>query len=82
LAFKGLKNHDDSKQSNQFKQTGHVARIGEMRNAYEIYVGKLKGRFDLGNVREDRRIIKSDRKVIGLMLYNKIVLLEMCCNTT
>jgi hypothetical protein len=44
--------------------------------------GSLKGRFELGNVRDDGRIIKSDGEVLGVMLYNKFVWLKMGCNTT
>lgn len=40
----------------------------------------LKERFEGGNVREDGKIIKSDREVIGLMQYNKFVWLEKGCN--
>jgi hypothetical protein len=44
--------------------------------------GSLNGRFERGNVTEDGRIIKSDREVLGLMLYNKFFWLEMGCNAT
>jgi hypothetical protein len=37
--------------------TEHVARIGEMINAYNILVGKLKGRDHLEDLGIDWRII-------------------------
>jgi len=30
--------------SRRMSWAGHVARMGDMRNAYTIFVGKLKGR--------------------------------------
>jgi hypothetical protein len=32
--------------SRRMRWTGHVARIGENRNAYRILVGKLEGKTD------------------------------------
>jgi hypothetical protein len=37
--------------------TGHVARMGEMRNAYNILVGKPEGKSPFGRSRRDRKII-------------------------
>jgi hypothetical protein len=47
-------------------RTGHVARIGEKRNAYRILVGKPEGKQQLGRPRrrwEDN--IKKDLSEIG-----------------
>jgi hypothetical protein len=49
--------------SRRMRWAGHVARIGEKRNAYRIYVGKPEGRRPLGkpilrlvyNIKEDLR---------------------------
>jgi hypothetical protein len=37
--------------SRWMRWTGHVARMGEMRNAYNILVGKSEGRRQVGRVR-------------------------------
>jgi hypothetical protein len=37
--------------SRRMKRTGHVARMGERRNAYRILVGKPEGRRPLGRPR-------------------------------
>jgi hypothetical protein len=37
--------------------TGHVAPTGEMRSAYKIMVGKLKGRDHVEDASIERRII-------------------------
>jgi hypothetical protein len=37
--------------SRRMRRAGHVARIGEKRNAYRILVGKPKGRRPLGRPR-------------------------------
>jgi hypothetical protein len=37
--------------SRRMKWTGHVARFGEKRNAYRIYMGKPGGRIPLGRSR-------------------------------
>jgi hypothetical protein len=41
---------------------GHVARLGEKRNAYRLLVGKLEGKRPLGRPRSFR-----DRIEIGLV---------------
>jgi len=38
-------------------EKGHVARMGEMRDAYKMFVGKLKGRGHSENLKVDGRII-------------------------
>jgi len=43
--------------SRRMSWAGHVARIGEMRNAYKMLVGKPEGKRPLGNVGVDKRII-------------------------
>jgi hypothetical protein len=35
----------------RIKWTGHVTRMGEMRNAYKILVGKPEGKKPLGRLR-------------------------------
>jgi hypothetical protein len=37
---------------------GHVARMGEKRNAYRILVGKAEGKRPLGRRSEERRVGK------------------------
>jgi hypothetical protein len=37
--------------SSRMGWTGHVARMGEMRNAYNILVGKLEGKRPIGRPR-------------------------------
>jgi hypothetical protein len=37
--------------SRRMKQAGHVARKGEMRNAYNILVGKFEGKIPFGTPR-------------------------------
>jgi hypothetical protein len=37
--------------SRRMRRAGHVARIGEKRNAYRILVGKPKGKRPLGSPR-------------------------------
>jgi hypothetical protein len=52
--------------SRRMRWTGHVARIGEKRNAYRILVGKPEGKRPLGRAR--RRWVgnvKIDLKEIG-----------------
>jgi hypothetical protein len=52
--------------SRNMRWTGHVARIGETRNAYRILVGKPEGRRTLGRPR--RRWVdnfKKDLREIG-----------------
>jgi hypothetical protein len=44
---------------------GHVARIGEIRNAYKLLVGKMKGRFHFGARRRWEGNIKINLKEIG-----------------
>jgi hypothetical protein len=47
--------------SREFRWTGHVARMGEMRNSYKIFVGKPEGRPRRrweDNTRMDRRQIE------------------------
>jgi hypothetical protein len=50
----------------RMRWTGHVARMGEKRNAYRILVGKPKGKRPLGRPRH-RRVdnIKIDLREIG-----------------
>jgi transcription termination factor 2 len=52
--------------SRRMRWAGHVARMGEKRNANRILVGKLEGRRPLGRPRR-RRVdnIKMDLRVIG-----------------
>jgi hypothetical protein len=53
--------------SRRMRWAGHVARMGEMRNAYRILVGKPEGRRPLGRPRRwwvD--IIKIDLRETGL----------------
>jgi hypothetical protein len=52
--------------SGRMRWAGHVARLGETRNAYRILVGKPEGRRPLGRPR--RRLvdnIKMDLRDIG-----------------
>jgi hypothetical protein len=43
--------------------SGHVAGIGEMRNAYKILIGNLKARDYFGNLCVDVRLIL--RRILG-----------------
>jgi hypothetical protein len=38
------------KNSRRMRWSGHVARMGEMKNAYKILAGKPKGRRPLGRI--------------------------------
>jgi hypothetical protein len=53
-------------ESRRMKWAGHVARIGEKRNAYRILVGKPEGKRPLGR-RKHRWVdnIKMDLREIG-----------------
>jgi hypothetical protein len=52
-----LKSNDASRitirviKSSRMRWTGHVGCIGEVRNAYEIFVGKTQGKRPLGRIR-------------------------------
>jgi hypothetical protein len=52
--------------SKRMRWAGHVARMGEKRNAYRIFVGKPEGKRPLGRTRR-RRVdnIKMDLREIG-----------------
>jgi transcription termination factor 2 len=52
--------------SRRMRWAGHVARMGEKRNAYRIFVGKLEGKRPLGRPRR-RWVdnIKMDLREIG-----------------
>jgi hypothetical protein len=56
--------------SRKMRLVGHVARMGEKRNAYRILVGKLEGKRPLGGPRR-RWVdnIKMDLREIGIGLY-------------
>jgi hypothetical protein len=43
--------------SRGMRRAGHVARMGEMRNAYKISVGKLKWKDHLQDLGVDGKII-------------------------
>jgi hypothetical protein len=51
--------------SRRMKWAGHVARMGEKRNAYELLVGKLEGKRPLDRPR--RRWADSIRMDLGVM---------------
>jgi hypothetical protein len=52
--------------SRMMRWIGHVARMGEKRNAYRIFVGKLKGKRPMGRPRgRGVNNIKMDLRVIG-----------------
>jgi hypothetical protein len=52
--------------SRMMRWTGHVARMGEKRNAYRILVGNSEGKRPLGRARcRWVDIIKMDLKEIG-----------------
>jgi hypothetical protein len=44
--------------SRRMRWTGHVARMGEMRNEYKVLVGKPEGRRPLGRNRSRKIILK------------------------
>jgi hypothetical protein len=52
--------------SRRMRWAGHVALMGEKRNAYKIFVGKSEGKSSLGRPRR-RWVnnIKTDLRVIG-----------------
>jgi hypothetical protein len=56
--------------SRRIKRAGHVARMGEIRNAYNTLVGKPKGKKPLGR-RRRRRLdnIRMDLKEIRLEVW-------------
>jgi hypothetical protein len=61
--------------SRRMRWAGHVARMGEKRNAYRILVGKPEGRRPLGRPR--RRwvdYIKIDLRQDGIVLTGSICL--------
>jgi hypothetical protein len=43
--------------SRRMRWTGHVERMGEMKNAYKILVGKPRGKTALGRPKHKWRII-------------------------
>jgi hypothetical protein len=43
--------------SRRMRGAGHVARVGEMRNAYNILVGEPEGKGQLGRPRHNGKII-------------------------
>jgi hypothetical protein len=49
--------------SKRMRWAGHVARIGEKRNAYRLFVGKPEGKRPLGRPR--RRWVDSSRMDLG-----------------
>jgi hypothetical protein len=52
--------------SRRIKGAGHVARVGEKRNAYRILVGRLEGKIPLGRPRlRWVNIIKINLRNIG-----------------
>jgi hypothetical protein len=54
--------------SRGMRWVGHVARMREMRNAYKIYFGNLKGRYHSEEVGVDGRTkIKKDLREEGLL---------------
>jgi hypothetical protein len=42
------------------KFAGHVARMGEMRNAYNTFGGKPKGKRPFGRIRQRRDDVRMD----------------------
>jgi hypothetical protein len=53
--------------SRKMSRTGHVARMGEMRNAYEIVVGRLEQKIHLGRPRRRwKDCMKMDLKIQGI----------------
>jgi hypothetical protein len=52
--------------SRNLRQEGHISRVGEMRNSYEILVGKPEGKRPLGmprrrwedNIEMDVRVVE------------------------
>jgi predicted small integral membrane protein len=63
--------------SRRIKWTGHVAGLGEMRNAYEILVGKPDGRRPLDRLRHKREDnIETDLKEIDYEVMNWIHLAQ------
>jgi hypothetical protein len=55
------------------KWTGHVARMGRMRNAYKILVRKLMGRDQLKKTR------RRWKKTLKLTLKEQGVILDVMC---
>jgi hypothetical protein len=52
---------------------GHVARMGEKRNAYKILVGKPEGKRPIGILRHRwKDNIKTDLREIGRVLWTVI----------
>jgi hypothetical protein len=47
--------------SRRTRWTGHVARMGEMRNAFKILVGKPEGKNHLEDLGVDGRIVLRNR---------------------
>jgi hypothetical protein len=57
--------------SGRMTGAGHVARMGEMRNAYNIFVGKPEGKRRLGRPRRrcENNIIKDLREIWWEVVY-------------
>jgi hypothetical protein len=56
--------------SRRMRRAGHVARIGEKRNAYRLLVGKLEGKRPLGRPR--RRWVDNIRMELGEMGWGDV----------
>jgi hypothetical protein len=56
--------------SRRMKWAGHVARIGEKRNAYRLLVGKLEGKRPLGRPR--RRWVDNIRMNLGEVEWSDV----------
>jgi hypothetical protein len=51
--------------SRRMRWAGHVARMGEKRNAYRFLMGKPEGKRPLGKPTDRRENIKMDLREIG-----------------
>jgi hypothetical protein len=56
--------------SRRMKWAGHVARIGEKRNAYRLLMGKPEGKRPLGRPR--RRLVDNIRTDLGEMGWGDV----------
>ncbi|KAJ4440590.1 hypothetical protein ANN_08736 [Periplaneta americana] len=67
--------------SRRLRWAGHVARMGESRNAYRVLVGRPEGKRPLGRPRrrwEDN--IKMDLREVGYMIETGLILLRIGIN--
>jgi hypothetical protein len=66
-------------QSERMRSAGHIAQIGEKRNAYRILVGKPEGRRPLGRPR--RRCVDNIRMALGEIRWDGVDRIDVAQDT-